>query len=77
MRKKYHYQRAYKGVSSVKRKKAFQTLTFLDKKIYLDDLEVQGVNEIQIKKSSTSLAELNLKMTVLITGLDFAESDLL
>lgn len=73
MRKKFPYQRTYKNTKVVKPKSSFQMLSFFDKKVYLDDTEIRGVNELQLKKSSTSLAELNLKMTVFIAGLDFVE----
>ncbi|MBD9846445.1 hypothetical protein IHP33_12015 [Enterococcus faecalis] len=69
MKKKFPYQRGTKNEMEI-REHFFNKLSFLDNNMLLDDFPLLGVTDFTLKKSSTGMAELQLKMLVNVKGLD-------
>lgn len=68
MNKKFPYQRGAKKQQR-KKKQTFNRVSFSDGKILLDDLQLLGVTDLNLERSSTNIAELQLRMMVDIKGL--------
>ena len=66
--KKNKKQRADKKQKRNK-KQTFNRVSFSDGKILLDDFQLLGVTDLNLERSSTNIAELQLRMMVDIKGL--------
>ncbi|KAJ72480.1 hypothetical protein M222_2250 [Enterococcus faecalis AZ19] len=70
MNKKFPYQRGAKKQQR-KKKTTLNEVSFSDGKILLDDFQLLGVTYFNLEKSSTNIAELQLKMMIDIKGLNY------